>query len=163
MAVSSQVSVELFIGTRGSETSSASVTWVNRKIQIDVEGDVRKEPFSQLLLAAGGRGLLLFAAAAAGAAGAAGARRPARSCAAVALPPLTKLEESAQAEEALKIESPRIALKFSAPRSYMSLIPLSAESESPRPSPFAFPFAACACCCRRKQARQGTSSGTCRR
>ncbi|CAE6972751.1 NUP88 [Symbiodinium sp. CCMP2592] len=79
-AASSQVSVELFIGTRGTASS-----WVNRKIQIGVEGDVRKEPFSQLLLAAGGRGLVLFAGAAA------------RSCAAVALPPLTKLEEESEA------------------------------------------------------------------
>ena len=51
---SSQVCVELFL-------SSPQSPVVNRKIQIGVDGvNVRKAPFSQLLLARGSRGLCLF-------------------------------------------------------------------------------------------------------
>ena len=61
-SASSQVSVELFLGNPSSPQSAL----VNRTIQIGVQGvNVRKAPFSQLLVARGGRGLCLVGACAA--------------------------------------------------------------------------------------------------
>ncbi|CAE7578281.1 pof1, partial [Symbiodinium necroappetens] len=61
-SASSQVSVELFLGNPSSPQSAV----VNRTIQIGVQGvNVRKAPFSQLLVARGGRGLCLVGACAA--------------------------------------------------------------------------------------------------